>query len=400
MALIYLDNAATSVPKAPGVGRAVAEVIDQLGASPGRGGHRLALEAGRLLLEIRESVADFFGSSDASRIIFTSGATEAINLALFGLLQPGDRVITSSMEHNAVLRPLHALQERGIETVRITADASGRVSAEEIRAAAIQGPRRARMVVLTHAANVTGTIQPIEEVAEWCRQEGVLLLVDAAQSAGLLPIDVEAMGIDLLAVPGHKNLLGPAGTGFLYVRPGLQPTPLNYGGTGGDSASPLPPEELPERLESGTINLPGLAGLRAGLQYLETRGRQEVRRHKTALLDQLLNGMKHLEGVRIYGPGEATRHAGVVSINLAGRDPAEVGFRLDADYGICVRTGLHCAPEAHRTIGSFPDGTVRISPGLFNTSEDIEILLRAISELSKNQTRVHLKSSINARSPM
>lgn len=398
MAVIYLDNAATSFPKAPDVGRTVADVIDHLGSSPGRGGHRLALEAGRLLLEIRESVAEFIGSSDASRIIFTSGATEAINLALFGLLQPGDRVITSSMEHNAVLRPLHVLQQRGVDTVRITADAGGRVSSEDIRAAATQGPRRARMVVLTHAANVTGTIQPIEEIAHWCRQEGILLLVDAAQSAGLLPIDVEAMGIDLLAAPGHKNLLGPAGTGFLYVRPGLKPTPLNYGGTGGDSASLLPPEELPERLENGTINLPGLAGLRAGLQYLQSRGLQEVRRHKTALMDQLINGLKHLEGVCIYGPGNAADHAGALSINLLGRDPAEVGFHLDTDYGICVRTGLHCAPEAHRTIGTFPDGTVRISPGLFNTSEDIDTLLQALRIMVGNQAGSSPNPSLNVRS--
>lgn len=383
MAEIYLDNAATSFPKAPGVSRAVAEVIDHLGTSPGRGSYRLALQAGRLLFDIRETVADFFGIADASRVVFTSGATEALNLALFGLLQPGDRVITSSMEHNAVLRPLHALQQRGIEVVRVPADASGLVAAHDIRAAATQGTKRTRMVALTHAANVTGTIQPIEELGPWCRAEGILLLVDAAQSAGLLPIDVEAQGIDLLAVPGHKNLLGPAGTGFLYVREGLQPRPLNFGGTGGDSSSPLPPEELPERLESGTLNLPGLAGLRAGLLYLQSRGLQAVRRHKAALLEQVLSGLKRLDGVRIYGPGEAACHAGVVSINLAGRDPVEIGYRLDADFGICVRTGLHCAPEAHRTIGSFPDGTVRISPGLFNTSADIDTLLQALHVLAK-----------------
>jgi len=383
MADIYLDNAATSFPKAPGVSRAVAEVIDHLGTSPGRGSYRLALQAGRLLFDIRETVADFFGIADASRVVFTSGATEALNLALFGLLQPGDRVITSSMEHNAVLRPLHALQQRGVEVVRVPADATGLVAAADIRAAATQGTKRTRMVALTHAANVTGTIQPIEELGPWCRAEGILLLVDAAQSAGLLPIDVEALGIDLLAVPGHKNLLGPAGTGFLYIREGLQPRPLYFGGTGGDSTSPLPPEELPERLESGTVNLPGLAGLRAGLLYLQSRGLQAVRRHKAALLEQVLSGLKRLDGVRIYGPGEAACHAGVVSINLAGRDPAEIGYRLDADFGICVRTGLHCAPEAHRTIGSFPDGTVRISPGLFNTSADIDTLLQALHVLAK-----------------
>jgi cysteine desulfurase / selenocysteine lyase len=383
MADIYLDNAATSFPKAPGVSRAVAEVIDHLGTSPGRGSYRLALQAGRLLFDIRETVADFFGIADASRVVFTSGATEALNLALFGLLQPGDRVITSSMEHNAVLRPLHALQQRGVEVVRVPADATGLVAADDLRAAATQGTKRTRMVALTHAANVTGTIQPIEDLGTWCRAEGILLLVDAAQSAGLLPIDVEALGIDLLAVPGHKNLLGPAGTGFLYIREGLQPRPLYFGGTGGDSTSPLPPEELPERLESGTVNLPGLAGLRAGLLYLQSRGLQAVRRQKTALLEQVLSGLKRLDGVRIYGPGEAARHAGAVSINLAGRDPAEIGYRLDADFGICVRTGLHCAPEAHRTIGSFPDGTVRISPGLFNTTADIDTLLQALHVLTK-----------------
>jgi len=271
MAEIYLDNAATSFPKAPGVSRAVAEVIDHLGTSPGRGSYRLALQAGRLLFDIRETVADFFGIADASRVVFTSGATEALNLALFGLLQPGDRVITSSMEHNAVLRPLHALQQRGIEVVRVPADASGLVAAHDIRAAATQGTKRTRMVALTHAANVTGTIQPIEELGPWCRAEGILLLVDAAQSAGLLPIDVEAQGIDLLAVPGHKNLLGPAGTGFLYVREGLQPRPLNFGGTnrrrsGGLAGGPAVPAK--PRPASGTPPQSGPAG--AGAERPET----------------------------------------------------------------------------------------------------------------------------------
>ena len=377
---IYLDNAATSFPKPENVYQSVDRTLRQLGVNPGRGSYRLALEASRLILEVREAVADFFRITDSSRVVFTTNATEALNIALFGLLQPGDRVVTSTMEHNAVSRPLHALADRGVEVVKVQADYMGQVSPSAIReAASVSG--KTRMVVMSHCSNVTGTIQPIEEIGPWCRREGILFLVDAAQSAGLLPIDVQEMSIDLLAAPGHKSLLGPPGTGLLYVAEGLQPAPLIFGGTGGNSLSPSMPEDLPERLESGTLNTSGLAGLLAGIDYVRQQGPERIRSHKAALLDHLLHGLRSLPGTRIYGPAMAERHGGAVSFTVEGRDPAEIGFLLDDEYGICVRTGLHCAPEAHRTIGTLPSGTIRVSPGLFNTEKDIDALLTALEKI-------------------
>lgn len=377
---IYLDNAATSFPKPENVYQSVDRTLRQFGVNPGRGSYRLALDASRLILEVREAVADFFRITDSSRVVFTTNATEALNIALFGLLQQGDRVVTSTMEHNAVSRPLRALADRGVEVVKVQADSMGLVSPAAIREAASAGGKT-RMVVLSHCSNVTGTIQPIEEIGPWCRREGILFLVDAAQSAGLLPIDVQGMSIDLMAAPGHKSLLGPPGTGFLYVAEGLQLTPLIFGGTGGNSLSPSMPEDLPERLESGTLNTPGLAGLLAGIDYVRQQGSDRILSHKAALLDHLLHGLRSLPGTRIHGPAMAARHGGAVSFTVQGRDPAEIGFLLDDEYGICVRTGLHCAPEAHRTIGTLPSGTIRVSPGWFNTGKDIDTLLTALDKI-------------------
>jgi cysteine desulfurase family protein len=378
---IYLDNAATTYPKPECVYRGIDHTLRHLGVSPGRGSYRLSLEAGRLVLGVRETVAEFFGIADASRVVFTANATEAINIALFGLLRPGDRVVTSTMEHNAVSRPLHALANRGVEVVRVQADYIGQVSPADIRDAASVPGRKTRMVVLSHCSNVTGTIQPIEEIGPWCRREGILFLVDAAQSAGLLPIDVQDMSIDLLAAPGHKSLMGPPGTGLLYVAQGLQPAPLIFGGTGGNSLSPSMPEELPERLESGTLNTSGLAGLLAGIDYIRQQGLERIHSHKVALLDHLLQGLRALPGVRIYGPAMAERHGGAVSFTVEDLDLAEIGYLLDDTYKICVRTGLHCAADAHRTIGTLPSGTIRVSPGLFNTPADIEALLTALETI-------------------
>jgi cysteine desulfurase / selenocysteine lyase len=376
---IYLDNAATSHPKPEAVYQAVDHTLRGVGGSPGRGGHRQALDASRLLFETRETLAQFFGISDSSGIVFTANATQAINMAVFGLLQSGERVVTSSMEHNSVLRPLHALQEVGVEVVRVTADQRGVVDPAAIRAACTG---QTRMLVLAHCSNVTGSVQAVEELGPWCRRQGIVFLVDAAQSAGLFPLHVEEMDIDLLAVPGHKGLLGPQGTGFLYVRPGLQLKPMFYGGTGGHSQSPLPPEGMPERLECGTHNLPGLAGLKAGVEFLQQTGLARVRAHESVLLERLGQGLRAIPGVLLYGPVESAWRGGALSFNLAGRDPAEVGFLLDRDFAICTRIGLHCAPDAHRTIGTFPGGTVRVSPGYFNTVEDIDALLAAVRHLA------------------
>lgn len=378
---IYLDNAATTFPKPESVYRAVDFAFRYLGVSPGRGSYQLSLEAGRLVLEARETVAEFFGIHDASRVVFAANATEAINIALFGLLKAGDRVITSAMEHNAISRPLHALEARGVEVVRVPVGACGLIDPAVIRAAVREGTCPTRMVALSHCSNVTGVLQPIAEIGNWCRREGVVFMVDAAQSAGQVAIDVEEMGIDLLAVPGHKSLFGPPGTGALYVAEHLLPAPLIWGGTGGNSISALMPEDLPERFESGTLNTPALAGLQAGIEFVRQTGLQQIQRHKAALLDQLLGGLRALPGVRCYNPSGSWQLGGVLSFNVEDRDPAEIGFVLDDEYGICVRTGLHCAPDAHRSIGTLPSGTIRVSPGMFNTEKDIDALLLALEKI-------------------
>ena len=372
---IYLDNAATSFPKPSQVIEAVEGTLRQNAANPGRGGHQLSLQAGRLVMECRESVANFFGIIDSTRIAFTANATEAINLGLFGVLQPGDRVVTTSMEHNAVVRPLRALSDRGVEVVRVMADALGFVDPAQIRKACLPGTR---LLMMNHCSNVTGTLQAIEDIGPWCRQQGILFMVDAAQSAGVFPINVEEMAIDLLAVPGHKSLLGPPGTGFLYVRTGLELRPLLYGGTGNFSQSAIQPTEMPERLESGTLNTIGLAGLKAGVEFIEAIGLDGIRVHEQELLAQLIDGLSCLTGVSLYGPLGSKRHGGALSFNVKNIDPSMLGFRLDREYDICCRVGLHCAPEVHSTIGTLPEGTVRLSPGYFNTAEEIDQTLEAI----------------------
>ena len=376
---IYLDHAATSFPKPEPVYRAVDAAFRNVGGNPGRGGHRMTLEAGRMVLDARETAAAFFGVRDAASVVFTSGATASINQALFGLLQPGDRVVTTSMEHNALSRPLHALEQRGVVVERVAAGTDGRVTLEQIRAAC---STPTRLVALSHCSNVTGTIQPIGEIGRWCRQHGILLLVDAAQSAGVLPINVEDDAIDLLAVAGHKGLYGPSGIGLLCVRPGLRLEPLIYGGTGANSSEIIPPTELPERLEAGTPNLPGIAGLKAGLDFLSETGLHVLAARKQEQLQLLYAGLEKINGTRVFGPTSLENNGGVVSFLVEGRDPAEIGFLLDREYGILTRVGLHCAPEAHRTIGTFPGGTIRVSPGFFNTAEVIDLLLQAVASLT------------------
>lgn len=375
---LYLDNAATSFPKPEAVYRAVEQTMREIGASPGRGGYQLAVEASRLVFETRSALADLFAIEDASRIAFTANATEAINLALFGLLKAGDRVVTTSMEHNAVARPLFALQEMGVQVVHVAADPQGFVDPEALKQACRE---KTRLVILNHCSNVTGTLQPIEEIGPWCRKEGILFMVDAAQSAGLFALNVNSVAIDLLAVPGHKGLYGPQGTGFLYVHPGLNLKPLIYGGTGNASHSLSQPEAMPERLESGTINTPGLAGLKAGVEFIAQTGIAAIRAHERSLLKRLLDGLRQVKGIALYGPRDFRYHGGAVSFNLTGRDPAEVGFLLDHEHHICCRVGLHCAPAAHKTIGTFPRGTVRVSPGFFNTAEDIDRFLTAVDAI-------------------
>jgi len=378
---LFLDNAATSFPKPDSVYRAMDAAMREIGVAPGRGGYRQSLAAARIVFETRSALARFFGVTDSSRLIFTHSATESLNIAVHGLLQAGDHVVSTTVEHNALLRPLHLVRGRGVEVSFVQADREGVVSERDIARAMRPNTR---LVALAHCSNVTGTLQPIAEIARTARAGGALLLLDAAQSAGYFPLDMEALGIDLLAAPGHKGLYGPSGTGILAVAAGLRLEPLLVGGTGGNASSPEQPEEMPERFESGTTNTPALAGLKAGLDFLLETGMESVRAKGKLLVGQLLEGLRGTPGVTVYGPARGERGA-AVSFNVEGHDPATLGFLLDNRYDIAVRAGLHCAPDVHRTIGTYPEGTVRVSPGFFNSEQDIAFFLKAVRELQSGQ---------------
>lgn len=377
--MIYLDNAATSHPKPEAVYEALDRAV-RIGGNPGRSGHRAAFDAAREVFEARSLVAELLGVPDPARVIFTLNATHALNLALKGALRPGDHVVTTTMEHNSVLRPLHRLAGDGVETTLVAADREGRVDPSDLEC--VLRPNT-RLLALCHASNVCGTLQDAEAVGEFCRRRGILFLLDASQTAGAVPLHAERLGVHLLAAPGHKGLLGPQGTGVLCVAPGVNLATLFEGGTGTHSEQRAMPEELPEALEAGTLNTPGVAGLAAGVRYLLDRGVPEVRRAEEELLEYLLPELLSIPGLILYGPRQASGRVAVVSFNLEGRDGAHVGFALDEAYGIAVRVGLHCAPDAHRTLGSFPAGTVRASFGPFSTREDAEALVRALRELAR-----------------
>jgi len=376
---INLDNAATSHPKPESVYLAVDYTLREVGASPGRGGYRRGMEATRILFEARETLAELFGIVDASRIAFTSSATAGLNMAILGMLRGGGHVITSSMEHNSVIRPLCLAQKMGAEITRIPCDRQGFINPRDVEAAL---RRDTRLVVISHCSNVTGTIQPIGEIGMLAGKTGTTLLVDAAQSAGLIPIDVEEMGIGMLACPGHKGMLGPQGTGFLYVAEGISPLPILAGGTGSHSSDEQQPDEMPDRLEIGTPNVPGIAGLKAGADFIRETGMETIRRKEKELMERLMRGLSGIPGITIYGPPGDRERGSVVSFTVREIDPSFIAFTLDREYGIDVRSGLHCAPDAHRSIGTFPLGAVRVSPGWFTTEAEIEAFLRAMEAIA------------------
>ena len=377
---IYLDHAATSFPKPAIVCRRMNQMITRIGANPGRSDHKLARKANQVINETREKIAMLFAIPDAQRVIFTGNATEAINLGLKGLLLPGDHVVTSSVEHNSVIRPLKRMERVGVQYSQVPCSPQGNLN---LRLLPRSLKPKTKLIILTHASNVTGGILPIQEVGAFARSKGIFFMVDAAQTAGLLPIDVQKMNIDLLAAPGHKSLYGPQGTGFLYIANGVDLKPLKEGGTGTESDSDEQPETLPHGFESGTLNTPGIAGLGAGISFVLEQGIIKIWKKERSLTQNLIRGLKKIKGVRIFGPGEMEEQVPVVSFNVESMDPAEVGFLLDDLYDIQVRTGLHCAPHAHRTLGTFPAGTVRVSMGFFNTAEEIKALLRAINEITR-----------------
>jgi len=376
--VIYLDNAATSWPKPAAVSRAVAGCLRRA-TSPGRGGHGLSREADRILFNAREELAALFKAENSATITFANNATDAINTALFGLLSPGDRVVTTSMEHNAVARPLRALEARGLSLEIVACGEDGSLPLPALSAALATG---AKAVVVTHASNVTGTLMPLAEIGRLARAAGALLIVDAAQTAGVEPIDVAAWGVDVLAFSGHKGLLGPQGTGGLYVRPGVMVLPLRYGGTGSQSESDRQPDFYPDRLESGTPNTPGIAGLLAGVRYIRRQGFEAIRARKKEHTDALVNGLAAIDGVRVYGPPAGVPRAAVVSFTVGQCDSGEIAHQLEREYGIACRGGLHCAPWAHRTIGTLATGTVRFSPGWFTTKADIAAALSAVRSVA------------------
>lgn len=384
--MIYLDNAATSWPKPEAVYQAMGSFMRHIGASPGRSGHRLSIEAGRIIYETREALARLFGTDDPMHIIFTSNATEALNLALRGILHPGDHVVTSSMEHNSVMRPLRAIERKGVEITVVNCSPEGFLNPQDIERAI---KSNTKLITLNHASNVVGTILPIAEVGQIARQHGVLFMVDAAQTVGCYPIDVETMNIDLLAFSGHKGLYGPQGVGGLYLRKGMEQRvePLTYGGTGSHSEYEYQPDFLPDKYESGTPNTVGLAGLGAGVRFVLSQGVSRMQRKEETLTQLLLQGLRAIPGVTLYGNGNARRQVAVISFNIAGLTPSEVAMPLEEGHQIMCRAGLHCSPATHKTMGTFPQGTVRLSPGHFTSPEDIEITLEAVREIATGKRR-------------
>jgi len=382
MEAVYLDNAATSFPKPGATLEAMVRYQREIGGSPGRSGHRLSIDAGRIVHETREALARLFNVDDPLRIVFTKNATEALNIALIGLLKPGDHVITTGLEHNSVMRPLRFLASHGVELSVIPTSDRGELDPDDMSAAFRVNTRA---VVMTHASNVTGTIMPLKEVGALTRdRENVVLCVDAAQTAGALPVDVAAMGVDLLAFTGHKSLFGPQGTGGLYIRKGLEHgiAPFMRGGTGSRSEFEEQPEFMPDKYECGTPNTIGLAGLGAGAAYILEKGVDAVRAKELTLTRRFLNRLQEFGGdVALYGPAEAEKRISLISFNLRDITPSDAALFLDEQWNIMCRPGLHCAPAAHRTIGTFPQGTVRFSFGFFNTEDHVDLAAEALRSL-------------------
>lgn len=381
LSVIYLDNAATSWPKAPGVAAAMVRFLEEVGANPGRSGHRRSIEAGRIVDDARASLAQLFHAPDPLRVVFSANATEALNLALQGLLRPGDHVVTSSVEHNSMMRPLRALETTGVALTIVPCAADGACDPAQVEAAIRPATR---LIAITHASNVIGTLLPVAAVGEIARRHDLWLLVDAAASAGAIPIDVVRESIDLLAFTGHKSLYGPMGTGGLVIGERVDPArlrPLKWGGTGSRSDREEQPDFLPDCYESGTLNAVGLAGLAAAVHWLLERGMPAIRERQISLVQRLIDGLARMDGVTLHGTRDARRQAAPVSFTLRGISPSDAALRLDEEHGVLCRVGLHCAPAAHRTIGTFPAGTIRFAPGSFTTEGEIDAAIAAVAAL-------------------
>ena len=382
--MIYMDNAATSWPKPECVQDAVLHYLRDVGANPGRSGHRLANEGERIRFGAREAIAELVGMRDPTRVVFALNGTTAINLAIAGLLAPGDHAVATGMEHNAVMRPLRAAEQRGVSIGLASCRPDGSMDAAAVEALLEENTR---LIVANHASNVCGTVLPIREIGELARERGIPLLVDAAQTLGCWPLDLESDRIDLLAFSGHKGLLGPGGTGGLVLGEGFDHSvlpPLIRGGTGSWSEREEQPDFLPDRYEAGTPNGPGLAGLGAAVRYVQERGVEVIRERERGLTQRLIDGLLAIPGARVQGTLQAQRQTAVVSFTLEGRSASEIAFALDEEHGVLCRPGLHCAPRAHRTLGTAPEGTARLSPGPFTAEEEVDAAVAAVRALAES----------------
>lgn len=376
--MIYFDNAATSLLKPASVADAVYAAIKNMGNSA-RASHSASLEAGRVIYRTREALANLFHIKDPSRIAFTLNATESLNLAIKGLLETGDHVITTGLEHNSVLRPLYEVESRGVALSIIRSDVRGNIDIEEIRKSI---KKNTKMVICTHSSNLTGNLLDIQKIGEICRGKGVLFVVDAAQTAGVFPIDVAEQKIDILCFTGHKGLLGPQGTGGIYVGEGISLSPLKTGGSGFQTFSKTHPSIMPESLEAGTLNGHGIAGLNAGVSYLFEQGIDSIRKKEQKLMWQFYEGVSQIPNVKIYGDFTTKERAPIVSLNIGDWDSAEVCDQLAQDYAIYTRSGGHCAPLLHQALGTKEQGAVRFSFSHFNTEEEVDFAVNAVKELA------------------
>jgi len=377
--MVYLDNASTSFPKPECVYQALDNFARNDLANPGRAGHKMALSAEHMLDDCRHRLNQFLKGAGPERFIFTLNCTDALNMAFKGFLNEGDHVITSDLEHNSVSRPLRVMELAGkITLTRIASSAEGFLDPKAIEQAITP---KTRLVAITHASNVLGTIQPIGDIGAICKSRGVTFLVDGAQTAGVVPIDIAAQNIDLLACPGHKSLFGPTGTGFLYVAPSIQLRTWREGGTGGDSSTETQPTLMPYWLEGGTPNVLGVAGLNAGLKWVTQEGVESIHKREMELVGQLREGLRSIEAIQLMGSDNLHQTVATVSFRSDMLPAPEIGSILDQAFEIAVRSGLHCSPYIHKAQGSFPDGLVRISPGAFNTPADIEKVVAALKEI-------------------
>lgn len=377
--MYYFDNASTSFPKPSSVISAITDYLTLYGASPGRSGHSLSVKAAREVFETRELLASFFNIQNSERVIFTANATHAINMAVKGILKKGDHVIISNMEHNSVYRPLMHLKHRRIIDISVSAcDQNGIIDLNHLKT--LIRPET-RLVVVNHGSNAFGSIQPVREIGEICRQRKVLFMADAAQTAGFADIDLGKDNIDILIFSGHKNLMGPPGIGGLIISTEMQIDTLIHGGTGSRSESDIHPGFYPDRLEAGTPNTPGIVGLKAGVQWLQQQGMKNLRDARLRLTGLLYDELKLIQGITIHGPDDFKNRLPIISITAAGTDPGELSRRLDKEHGVMTRSGLHCSPLAHKATGTFPEGTLRLSIGAFNNEKEILYTAEAIREV-------------------